>query len=92
LELGVSIGQGKTAYVLVDDPERWDVMYQFATGVFDTFEALRRRLVDARPVTWFDASIFDYDPVERMLVQKPGTEGKPRVQSWGFIPAEGGRQ
>ena len=34
LELGFMLGQGKKGYVLIDqDPERWDVMYLFATGV-----------------------------------------------------------
>lgn len=33
LELGWCLGKGKPGYILVDDPERWDVMYQFATGI-----------------------------------------------------------
>ena len=35
LELGWMLGQGKPGYVLFDkEPERWDVMYQFAWDVF----------------------------------------------------------
>ena len=34
LELGWAIGKGKRGYVLLDSPDRWDVMYQFADGVF----------------------------------------------------------
>jgi len=36
LELGWLLGQGKAGYVLFPGawPERWDVMYNFATGVF----------------------------------------------------------
>lgn len=35
LELGYSAGLGKKTYVLLDDPDRWDVMYQFAKdGIF----------------------------------------------------------
>lgn len=34
LELGWALGRGKKGYILLDDPERWDVMYQFADGVF----------------------------------------------------------
>lgn len=36
LEFGYLIGQGKLGYVLFDEgaPERWDVMYKFATEVF----------------------------------------------------------
>jgi nucleoside 2-deoxyribosyltransferase len=34
LELGYLIGQGKPGYILLEqEPERWDVMYAFATGV-----------------------------------------------------------
>lgn len=46
LELGYAIGQGKPGYILLDgDPERYDVMYAFASAVFMTLdeaaEALR---------------------------------------------------
>lgn len=35
LELGYLIGQGKPGYILLEqEPERWDIMYRFATGVF----------------------------------------------------------
>lgn len=35
MELGHASGLGKKAYVLLDNPERWDVMYQFAKdGIF----------------------------------------------------------
>ena len=35
LELGYMLGQRKRGYVLFDkEPERWDIMYQFATGLF----------------------------------------------------------
>ena len=35
LELGYTLGKGKPGFVLFDqEPERFDVMYQFATGVF----------------------------------------------------------
>lgn len=34
LELGYLVGQGKPAFILLDEePERYDVMYRFATGV-----------------------------------------------------------
>lgn len=47
LELGYMLGQGKLGYILFDEePERWDVMYQFATDVFfskeELFEELRK--------------------------------------------------
>lgn len=44
LELGWMIGQGKPGYVLLDSPERWDVMYKFAAGVFDNIDTMVERL------------------------------------------------
>lgn len=36
LEFGWSLGQGKIGFILLDqDYERFDVMYQFATGIYD---------------------------------------------------------
>ena len=42
LELGYMIGTGKPGYILFDDtmPDRWDVMYLFATGVFFDVDSL----------------------------------------------------
>lgn len=35
LELGYLIGQGKPGYILLEqEPERWDVMYAFSSGVY----------------------------------------------------------
>ena len=44
LELGYFVGQGKPGYILLDNPDRWDVMYQFAHGVFESFEDLENVL------------------------------------------------
>ena len=45
LELGYSIGKGKPGFVLFDtEPERYDVMYQFASGVFFALEDLLKAL------------------------------------------------
>jgi hypothetical protein len=44
LELGWALGQGKKGYVLLDNPERWDVMLKFTTGVFDNINDLVREL------------------------------------------------
>lgn len=42
LELGYLIGQGKPGYILMDkEPERYDVMYRFATVVFSMEELLQ---------------------------------------------------
>jgi hypothetical protein len=40
LELGYFLGTGKPGYILLDDPERWDVMYKFADGVFYDIQEL----------------------------------------------------
>lgn len=46
LELGYMIGQGKKCFVLFDkEPERWDVMYQFASAVCFSFEELEQELL-----------------------------------------------
>ena len=38
LEFGYAVGTGKPGLILLDDPERWDVMYQFANAVSDNWE------------------------------------------------------
>ena len=42
LELGYIRGQGKPGFILLEEenPERFDVMYQFATGVYGDLETL----------------------------------------------------
>jgi nucleoside 2-deoxyribosyltransferase len=49
LELGYLSGKGKPTYVYYPEgePERWDVMYQFTSGVFTDFEELLRKLLNA---------------------------------------------
>ena len=66
LELGYLIGQGKPCYILLADkePERWDVMYKFATGVFnnelDLFHALHKHPKNAAAIpAGFSASWFN---------------------------------
>ena len=44
LELGRVLGKGKKGYILLDNPERWDVMYKFADGVFNSFDELKDEL------------------------------------------------
>lgn len=45
LELGYMIGRGKPSFVLFDqEPERYDVMYQFATGVYFNLGGLREAI------------------------------------------------
>jgi hypothetical protein len=40
LELGYMVGQGKRTAVLIDSPDRWDVMYKFADAVVFTISEL----------------------------------------------------
>lgn len=45
LELGYMAGKGKKTYILIDkEPDRFDVMYCFATGVFASPTALSAEL------------------------------------------------
>jgi hypothetical protein len=45
LELGYTIGRGKPGFILFDqEPERYDVMYAFATDIFFSREKLIERL------------------------------------------------
>lgn len=47
LELGYMAGKGKDTYVLLDgEPERYDVMYQFATAVYTNLDDLRKALLN----------------------------------------------
>lgn len=45
LELGWSLGQGKPGYILLNgEPDRFDVMYRFATAVFNNVTDLIKEL------------------------------------------------
>ena len=50
LELGYMLGCGKPGFVFFPDgePERWDVMYQFAEGLAFNMEQLKRQLARVR--------------------------------------------
>jgi len=46
LELGYMIGSGKKCFIVFDEePERWDVMYQFAHGLCFSFDELKEELL-----------------------------------------------
>ncbi len=51
LELGYMIGSGKATYVLMDNPDRWDVMYQFATGIAFDIEELKKMI---KPIPYWN--------------------------------------
>lgn len=38
MEFGYTIGKGKPGWILLDNPERWDIMMKFATGIFDNVD------------------------------------------------------
>ena len=45
LELGYMIGQGKPGFIFFEEePERWDVMHQFATEICVTMDELKKEL------------------------------------------------
>ena len=49
LEAGYMIGQGKPVYVLLDTPDRWDVMYQFATGIYTDEDVMIKDIIIWQP-------------------------------------------
>jgi len=48
LELGWALGKGKRGYYLLDNPDRWDVMLQFCTGVAESWEELVRMMEEQK--------------------------------------------
>jgi hypothetical protein len=50
LELGFLVGMGKPGFILLEgEPDRWDVMYRFATGVHTDMEGLIGGLRESLP-------------------------------------------
>lgn len=49
LELGWLLGRGRRGLILLDSPERWDIMYAFADVVTDKFETIRDALHQPDP-------------------------------------------
>lgn len=48
LELGYMLGKGKPGFILLEPQnERWDLMYQFATGVCENIEELIAKITSA---------------------------------------------
>lgn len=45
MELGYTIGKGKPGWILLDDPERWDIMMLFATGIYDNLDDFLTMLI-----------------------------------------------
>lgn len=45
LEFGYIIGSGKPGWILLDNPDRWDVMMNFATDVFTELEELKSAIL-----------------------------------------------
>lgn len=46
LELGYVRGKNKPGWILLDEPDRWDVMYQFATGIYADIDTLIAAMKD----------------------------------------------
>jgi len=54
LEFGRMGGQGKPTFILFDEePERWDVIYQYATEVCFNFDELKEELLKLNPIFEF---------------------------------------
>ena len=52
LELGWAVGKGKPAYILMnDEPERYDIMYRFATRVVMTLDELLEQLASSSNIS-----------------------------------------
>ena len=46
MELGYMIGKGKPCFVFFEEePDRWDIMYQFANGICFSFDELKEELI-----------------------------------------------
>lgn len=62
LELGYTIGRGKPGFILLNEPDRWDVMYQFATGMFAELDTLINALKKCRNDVIFSGWYSKGDP------------------------------
>lgn len=80
MELGYMLGQGKPGWILMDkEPERWDVMFKFATGVFFDLPSL----------------IVDIDKVANAQRWRNGPReenASPIVSFEGYTPGDTERQ
>lgn len=66
LELGYSIGKGKTGYILMDkEPERVDIMHSFANEVFMREQDLLDRLVSP-PIVVIDNTSAVFPPFKNV--------------------------
>ena len=48
IEFGYAIGQGKPGWVLLDSPDRWDIMVKFATGWYFDMDNLVKAVQEYR--------------------------------------------
>lgn len=85
LELGWALGRGKRGYILLDNPDRWDVMYQFATGIFTDINELIRELnkpVEPEFLEWYNVA----DPSIKGRIKNPKYTGVPVEPPNNIIP------
>lgn len=60
LELGYALGCGKKGYILMDkEPERFDVMYNFSSGVFFSRQSLFEELRGEQNARLLGGSVFE---------------------------------
>jgi len=77
LELGWALGRHKRGYILHNNPDRWDVMYKFAHGVYYSLDELKKELV-----RWHSGSpylIASPQPLRSSSPVPPVTEDKSSV-------------
>ena len=64
LELGYAAGKGKRTYILLDqEPTKWDVMLNFATGVYDDLEELIEQLKGGSGSSGYPPGIYECCPL-----------------------------
>lgn len=75
LELGYLIGSGRPGYILLDQPDRWDVMYRFASGVYTDLDSLIARLQENERSE--DRNRRSTDADDHLTRLRRGTEAVP---------------
>ncbi len=60
LEAGYCIGKGKPCFILLDSPDRWDVMYKFASAIVETVPELITA-IKSTPLGSAVKVVYDYN-------------------------------
>lgn len=96
LELGYSLGRGKQGYILLDDPERWDVMYKFATKVSYNLEEIIGDLDERRKVgsvLFGDGAVCQHcfkRPIDKDWCRYCGKQQQCHICGFQWVPSGDG--